>query len=197
MHPNHGAKCTICRLFLCTYSSSHTVPAPQLGSPVQAMWLLKLAKQEDSAAQRAFAHIPDFVIRDMTAWLSFVIRSGQPDLVAACRLDVLIAFLVEMLQRGSLVQSPIIHAKIVELLLTMLLPGQSGRRRGTGTTNISEARVMHKYVACKECGAAAAGAVWAAQRQRCQPLQCKTVAMQPRHACDVPTLQGGLESGKW
>lgn len=98
---------------------------------MQAMWMLKLAKQDDNAAQRAFACIPDFVIRDMTAWLSFVIRGGQPDLVASCRLDVLIAFLVEMLQRGDLVQSPIIHAKIVELLLTMLLP-QPGRRRGRG-----------------------------------------------------------------
>lgn len=98
------------------------------------MWLLKLAKQEEGTSQTAFAHIPDFVIRDMTAWLSFVIRGGQPDLVAACRLDVLIAFLVEMLQRGDLVQSPIIHAKIVELLLTMLLPGQPGRRRAKGAT---------------------------------------------------------------
>ena len=67
----------------------------------------------------------------MTAWLSFVIRGGQPDLVASCRLDVLIAFLVEMLQRGDLVQSPIIQAKIVELLLTMLSP-QLGRRRSKG-----------------------------------------------------------------
>ena len=95
------------------------------------MWLLKLAKQDECAAQRAFACIPDFIIRDMTAWLSFVIRGGQPDLVASCRLDVLIAFLVEMLQRGDLVQSPIIHAKIVELLLTMLLP-QPGRRTSRG-----------------------------------------------------------------
>lgn len=98
---------------------------------VQATWLLQLAKQDEATAQKAFASIPDFVIRDMTAWLSFVIRGGQPDLVASCRLDVLIAFLVEMLQRGDLVQSPIIHAKIVELLLTMLSP-QLGRQRGRG-----------------------------------------------------------------
>lgn len=95
------------------------------------MWLLKLARQDEATAQKAFASIPDFVIRDMTAWLGFVIRYGQPDLVASCRLDVLIAFTVEMLQRGDLVQSPIIHAKIVELLLTMLSP-QLGRHRGRG-----------------------------------------------------------------
>jgi hypothetical protein len=98
----------------------------------QATWLLKLAKQDPETARKAFADIPDYVIRDMTAWLSFVIRGGQPDLVASCRLDVLIAFLVEMLQRGDLVQSPIIQAKIVELLLTMLSP-QLGRRRSKGT----------------------------------------------------------------
>lgn len=111
---------------------------------MQATWLLKLAKQDEAAAQRAFACIPDFVIRDMTAWLSFVIRGGQPDLVASCRLDVLIAFLVEMLQRGDLVQSPIIHAKIVELLLTMLLP-QPGRRRGKG------AQFLMVYFVCFVC----------------------------------------------
>ena len=98
---------------------------------IQAMWLLKLARQDEAAAQKAFASIPDFIVRDMTAWLGFVIRYGQPDLVASCRLDVLIAFMVEMLQRGELVQSPIIHAKIVELLLTMLSP-QLGRHRGRG-----------------------------------------------------------------
>ena len=98
---------------------------------MQATWLLKLAKQDPETARKAFAKIPDYVIRDMTAWLSFVIRGGQPDLVASCRLDVLIAFLVEMLQRGDLVQSPIIQAKIVELLLTMLSP-QLGRRRSKG-----------------------------------------------------------------
>ena len=106
------------------------------------MWLLKLAKQDQSAAQKAFASIPDFVIRDMTAWLSFVIRGGQPDLVASCRLDILIAFLVEMLQRGDLVQSPIIHAKIVELLLTMLSP-QLGRRRGRGTSQFFCTQTQH------------------------------------------------------
>lgn len=68
----------------------------------------------------------------MTAWLGFVIRGGQPDLVASCRLDALIAFLVAMLQRGDLVQSPIVQAKIVELLLAMLSP-QLGRRRSRGT----------------------------------------------------------------
>ncbi len=98
---------------------------------LQATWLLKLAKQDPETARKAFAKIPDYVIRDMTAWLSFVIRGGQPDLVASCRLDLLIAFLVEMLQRGDLVQSPIIQAKIVELLLTMLSP-QLGRQRSKG-----------------------------------------------------------------
>ena len=101
------------------------------GDGLQATWLLKLAKQDEAAAQKAFASIPDYVIRDLTAWLSFVIRYGQPDLVASCRLDVLVAFLVEMLQRVDLVQSPIIHAKMVELLLTMLSP-QLSRRRGRG-----------------------------------------------------------------
>ena len=73
----------------------------------------------------------------MTAWLSFVIRAGQPDLVASCRLDVLIAFLVEMLQRGDLVQSPIVQAKIVELLLTMLSP-QLGQRSSRGKSQVSQ-----------------------------------------------------------
>lgn len=95
------------------------------------MWLLQQAKQDPEAAKKAFACIPDYVIRDMTAWLSFVIQNGQADLVASCRLDLLIAFLTEMLQRGELVQSPIVHAKIVELLLMMLSPQLGrGRRRG-------------------------------------------------------------------
>ncbi|KAL3133458.1 hypothetical protein ABBQ38_007321 [Trebouxia sp. C0009 RCD-2024] len=135
---------------------------PRLAAPavqflvLEAMWLLKLAKQEEGAAQRAFAQIPDFVIRDMTAWLSFVIRGGQPDLVAACRLDVLIAFLVEMLQRGDLVQSPIIHAKIVELLLTMLLPGQPGRRRAKGLLGPSHQGVGEQALVAAVLGTGAA-----------------------------------------
>ena len=97
----------------------------------QATWLLGLARQDPDTARKAFAVVPDYVVRDMTSWLSFVIRGGQPDLVASCRLDVLMAFLVHMLQRGDLVQSPIVQAKIVELLLSMLSP-QLGRRRSRG-----------------------------------------------------------------
>lgn len=98
---------------------------------VQATWLRQQAKQSTDAAKSAYASIPDYVVRDMTAWLSFVIQNGQADLVASCRLDVLIAFLTEMLQRLELVQSPLVHAKIVELLLTMLSPQLGrGRRRG-------------------------------------------------------------------
>ena len=100
-----------------------------------------LAKQDPDAARKAFSLIPDYVIRDMTAWLSFVIRGGQPDIVASCRLDRLIAFLVEMLQRGELVQSPIVHAKIVELLLTMLSP-QLGRRRSRGMLKSTSMSIM-------------------------------------------------------
>ena len=99
---------------------------------LQAAWLLQLARQDGADAKKAFACIPEYTIRDMTGWLSFVIQSGQADLVASCRLDVLIAFLTEMLQRLELVQSPIVHAKIVELLLAMLSP-QLGRRRRRGT----------------------------------------------------------------
>lgn len=92
---------------------------------------MQLAQQDPKAAKQVFGSIPDYVIRDMTAWLSFVIQHGQADLVASCRLDLLIAFLTEMLQRLELVQSPIVHAKIVELLLTMLSPQLGrGRRRG-------------------------------------------------------------------
>lgn len=98
---------------------------------MQATWLLQQANQSTDAAKSAYASIPDYVVRDMTAWLSFVIQNGQADLVASCRLDVLIAFLTEMLQRLELVQSPLVHAKIVELLLTMLSPQLGrGRRRG-------------------------------------------------------------------
>lgn len=111
----------------------------------QATWLLRLAKQDPESARKAFSAIPDFVIRDMTAWLSFVIRAGQPDLVASCRLDVLIAFLVEMLQRGDLVQSPIVQAKIVELLLTMLSP-QLGRRHSRGKSRVSKRQ--QQYATC-------------------------------------------------
>ena len=101
---------------------------------LQATWLLGLAKQDAEAARRAFSAIPEYVIRDMTAWLSLVIRGGQPDLVASCRLDLLIAFLVEMLQRGDLVCRPIVQAKIVELLLTMLSPQLGRRSKGTPPT---------------------------------------------------------------
>lgn len=107
-----------------------------LSSDMQATWLLQQAKQDPEAAKKAFSSIPDYVIRDMTAWLSFVIQNGQADLVASCRLDVLIAFLTEMLQRLELVQSPIVHAKIVELLLVMLSP--QGRRRQRGQHLIRE-----------------------------------------------------------
>ena len=107
---------------------------------VQATWLLQQAKQSTDAAKSAYASIPDYVVRDMTAWLSFVIQNGQADLVASCRLDVLIAFLTEMLQRLELVQSPLVHAKIVELLLTMLSPQLGrGRRRGNPGAVVSAA----------------------------------------------------------
>ncbi|DBA74342.1 hypothetical protein WJX77_011104 [Trebouxia sp. C0004] len=148
-------------MWLLTDSTLAQLMDPQLAAPavqflvLEATWLLKLAKQDPQTARKAFAKIPDYVIRDMTAWLSFVIRGGQPDLLASCRLDILIAFLVEMLQRGDLVQSPIIQAKIVELLLTMLSP-QLGRRRSKGVLGPSHQGVGEQALVAAVLGTGAA-----------------------------------------
>ena len=119
---------------------------------MQATWLLQLARQDEDSARKDFASIPEYVIRDMTGWLSFVIQSGQADLVASCRLDILISFLTEMLQRLELVQSPIVHAKICALLLAMLSP-QLGRRRQRGLPSLSPtpslcSANMHELMLC-------------------------------------------------
>ena len=44
---------------------------------LQAAWLLRLSRQPTEAAQRAFSLIPDMIVRDLAAWISFIIRMGQ------------------------------------------------------------------------------------------------------------------------
>ena len=52
---------------------------------LQAAWLLKLSRQPAEAAQRAFSLIPDMIVRDLAAWISFIIRMGQVTvLLGAC-----------------------------------------------------------------------------------------------------------------
>ncbi len=45
--------------------------------PLQAAWLLKLSRQPTEVARRAFGLIPDMIVRDLAAWISFIIRMGQ------------------------------------------------------------------------------------------------------------------------
>ena len=52
---------------------------------LQAAWLLKLSRQPTEAAQRAFSLIPDMIVKDLAAWISFIIRMGQVTrLLCAC-----------------------------------------------------------------------------------------------------------------
>ncbi|KAK9823993.1 hypothetical protein WJX72_006841 [[Myrmecia] bisecta] len=96
---------------------------------LEAAWLLRIAQQDAEAAKAAFQLIPDSVVRDMASWLTFVIRVGHADLVAGVPIGPLVASLAYMLQRHDLVRSPLVRAKLVELLLAMLAPMQ---RRSTG-----------------------------------------------------------------
>ena len=54
------------------HTHTHTCPAPL--SPLQARWLLwVMAQGDEAAALSAFSLIPEAVVRDLAAWLGFLI----------------------------------------------------------------------------------------------------------------------------
>lgn len=89
---------------------------------LQARWLVSLMQRGPEAAKEAFSLIPESVVRDMTAWLSFLIYNQSTELLGGMDIGVLVACLSGLLKHTHLVTSPPVHASIVQLLLAMLSP---------------------------------------------------------------------------
>ena len=99
---------------------------------MQARWLLRLIRSGDDAAFTALAAIPESVVRDMASWLTFVIQWGAADLLGGVPIGDLVGACANMLHKPRLVRSPIVLAKVVTLLQSMLAPQLDPRRRALG-----------------------------------------------------------------
>lgn len=86
------------------------------------MWLHGLARQPEDKALAAFRQIPEYVVRDLTSWLSWVVRVGHADLLGGVPIGRLMAALTTLLQSPQLVRNAVVQSSIVELLSTMLQP---------------------------------------------------------------------------
>eukprot|EP00955_Chlamydomonas_euryale_P109300 365920-Chlamydomonas_euryale.AAC.27 len=82
----------------------------------------------------AFASIPEYSLSNALTWLDFVIRGGQAVLVASKPLGVVMASVARILDRPAAVRSPLLHDKVVNLMLTMLGPQLDVSRRTVGSS---------------------------------------------------------------
>lgn len=98
---------------------------------MQARWLVGLLSRGPAAAKEAFSLIPESVVRDMMAWLSFLIYNQSTELLGGMDISIVVACLTGLLKHTDIVTSPPVHNSIVQLLLAMLSP-QLGARGGAG-----------------------------------------------------------------
>jgi hypothetical protein len=73
------------------------------------------------------------MLSNCLSWLEFVIRGGQAVLVASKPISLIMSSLVALLEAPTLVRSPLLHDKMVRLLLTMLGPQLDVARRTVGS----------------------------------------------------------------
>lgn len=62
------------------------------------------------------------MVRDLTSWLSWVVRAGHADLLGGIPIGRLMAALTCLLQSPHLVRNAVVQSSIVELLSAMLMP---------------------------------------------------------------------------
>lgn len=98
----------------------------------QAAWLNSLMQLDDESARAAFSTIPDFVVKDLASWLTFVVRNGCAELLGGLPTDVLMTAVTGMLLRQDLVASAVVQSHLVQLLQVMLAPQMDARRQREG-----------------------------------------------------------------
>ena len=104
---------------------------------VQLAWLNGMMKQPEEAARRDFALVPEFVLRDLAAWLSFVVRMGQAILLGSMPMGLVVDTITGLLQAPHLVRSAVVQFRLVELLQAMLAPQLRGSGRPQGKPSCS------------------------------------------------------------
>lgn len=113
-----------------------TTPTPPL--TLQLDWLSSLARSPTATA--SFRCIPEYALSDALTWLGALINYGQSELVASKPVGLLIDSLVTLLDSPSCVRSPLIHNKIVTLLMSMMAPQLAGRGGRLGRGHLSPGR---------------------------------------------------------
>ncbi|MEW5299691.1 MAG: hypothetical protein WDW36_002681 [Sanguina aurantia] len=98
-------------------------------------WLSTLARTPTAVA--SFRCIPEYVLSDALTWLSALIDYGQPEIVASKPVGLLIDSLVTLLDSPTCVRSPLIHNKIVTLLMSMMAPQLATSRGRLGRGHLS------------------------------------------------------------
>ncbi|GAX86675.1 hypothetical protein CEUSTIGMA_g14083.t1, partial [Chlamydomonas eustigma] len=81
----------------------------------------------------AFKLVPEYILSNCLSWLEFVIRGGQAVVVASKPVSLIMSTVVTLLEAPTLVRSPLLHDKMVKLLLTMLGPQLDVARRTAGS----------------------------------------------------------------
>ena len=108
-------------------------------SLITAVWLMSLLDHPNPEAVReAYACIPESVAKNLGMWVTHVLRWNRADLLAgagstALPVTVLVECATALLLRRDLVRSPIVHARLTEMLENFLRSTRHGARSlGTG-----------------------------------------------------------------
>ncbi|XP_013383358.1 uncharacterized protein LOC106153808 isoform X1 [Lingula anatina] len=121
----------------------------------QAMWLdllLQRCREKGNKAEvtmlekRVFAQLPEYIVKDMAIWFSFVARQVvvlKPKVLIGLQLAPFVDCCVNLLQRPDLVPGPIPASKIVSALAAFMQTSNRGSRSvGWGNEVMSEMALM-------------------------------------------------------
>eukprot|EP00271_Cylindrocystis_brebissonii_P003861 TRINITY_DN15104_c0_g1_i1.p1 TRINITY_DN15104_c0_g1~~TRINITY_DN15104_c0_g1_i1.p1 ORF type:complete len:1561 (+),score=311.97 TRINITY_DN15104_c0_g1_i1:366-5048(+) len=115
---------------------------------LEAAWMLALIRSASSEPQQqqelkeTFSLIPESVVKDMAAWISFVCSHASEELANTSHLEGLAEWAVVLLGRPDLVKSPVVRADLVNVLLDMADPTRrerSGQATSSGSWSAQNA----------------------------------------------------------
>jgi hypothetical protein len=89
-------------------------------STLAMFWLVDFVKTTDDRAliESVFAALPEYAVKDISNFVLFISRT-RPRLLVTMNLKVLMEFAITLLAEPSLVRSPIIRAKLAQILFEL------------------------------------------------------------------------------
>ena len=130
---------------LCRYATARDRWETVLGDPemvrqttsfyfATASWLKSLCGGGSGSAEAAIKSVPEFVIKDLAGWFSWLgWRHPKLFVVDAAKIEMLVGSVATLLSELDLAGAPVASSKIISLLRTLVEAGGSGNRPGSAT----------------------------------------------------------------